>query len=440
MGRRRPIALVILALAVSVAAPVRADGAVDCKVERLHLDDIYPGSEGQHVVELYLRVLTRYGVPCTNVRAVDLVIRDDGNRIDPEKIEAPQLLSETGLGMTAVVAIDTSRTMKGAPFRRARDAALEFLKLLDSRDKVAIVAFSDETRVVAPFSASRPAARVELQGLEIDTESFNTVLYDGVHKAVELIRLGERLPRRAFVIVFSDGNDGGSHRTLEHVITSSQGNDLRSPTLIFTLGYARFGGKGLQALKRMSEKTGGRYWRAESAIYLQDVFGEIYRQMKHSYVVRYPGRMDGEMHEVEVAIEGQSASRSARYPDYPMPIWRYLFVIVPLVAGVAFLAFFLTRARSAGRLVFVGGPRAGEVIPLKGPKTRIGALPDNDVVIPGDTISRYHVAIHVKGGRAEIEDLNSRNGTFVNGNPVRTAPLKPGDKIRLADVDLVYER
>ena len=39
----------------------------------------------------------------------------------------------------------------------------------------------------------------------------------------------------------------------------------------------------------------------------------------------------------------------------------------------------------------------------------------------------------------EIEGRNSRNKTFVHGNAARTAPLRHGDEIRLADVDLVYE-
>ena len=451
MSERWWIALIVLALSASSAFPARSEDAFEIrKVERLHLDDVFPGPEGERVVELYLRALTRYGEPVLNLRPVDIVIREDEDRIDPEDLapigaaETPlkelQTLGATGRGMTAVVAIDTSRTMKGEPFRRARDAALEFLRRLESRDKVAIVAFSDEVRVVSPFSDSRAGRMVALEGLEVDSESLSTALYDGVSKAVELIRLGEELPRRAFVIVFSDGKDSGSNRSLEQVVASSQGTELRSPTLIFTLGYARFGGEGLEILRRLSKETGGDFLRAESTIHLSTFFNEIYQQMQRSYVVRFPADMDGEAHTIEVSTEGQSDSRSAKYPDYPMPIWRYLIVIVPLATLVALLAILLTRGRSAGRLVFVGGPRAGEVVPLKRAKTRIGALPDNDVVIPIATMSRYHAAIHVKGRRAEIEDLNSRNGTFLNGTAVRSAALQSGDKIRLADIELVYER
>jgi hypothetical protein len=210
-GRWR-IALVVFALTASSAPAARSEDTFDTrKVERLHLDDVYPGPDGERVVELYLRALTRYGEPVLQLRPRDVVIREDEDRIDPEDLEPIgaaerplkklQTLATTGRGMTAVVAIDTSRTMKGEPFRRARDAALELLTRLESHDKVAIVAFSDEVRVVSPFSDSVAGRRVALEGLEVDRESLTTVLHDGVAKAVELIRLGEELPRRAFVIV-----------------------------------------------------------------------------------------------------------------------------------------------------------------------------------------------------------------------------------------------
>ncbi|TDJ15308.1 MAG: FHA domain-containing protein [Deltaproteobacteria bacterium] len=84
-------------------------------------------------------------------------------------------------------------------------------------------------------------------------------------------------------------------------------------------------------------------------------------------------------------------------------------------------------------------PQDDPYVPRK-QRTRIGALPDNDIVILSDAVSKYHVNIYRKGRQLEIEDLNSLNGTFVNGTRVRTSPLQPGDRIRIADVDLVYQR
>jgi len=62
----------------------------------------------------------------------------------------------------------------------------------------------------------------------------------------------------------------------------------------------------------------------------------------------------------------------------------------------------------------------------------IGRAPDADFRIPSPKISRHHARIVVDGGEARVEDLGSKNGTFVGGIPVDgPAPLAHGDEIRL---------
>jgi ABC transport system ATP-binding/permease protein len=58
---------------------------------------------------------------------------------------------------------------------------------------------------------------------------------------------------------------------------------------------------------------------------------------------------------------------------------------------------------------------------------RIGRAPDNDVVVSDLSVSRYHAELRRAGERYEIADLNSHNGTFVNGQRVTSAPLSEGD-------------
>ena len=49
-------------------------------------------------------------------------------------------------------------------------------------------------------------------------------------------------------------------------------------------------------------------------------------------------------------------------------------------------------------------------------------------------VSRRHCALSLRGGRVWAEDLGSRNGTAVNGEPLRGArPLADGDRLDLAD-------
>lgn len=68
----------------------------------------------------------------------------------------------------------------------------------------------------------------------------------------------------------------------------------------------------------------------------------------------------------------------------------------------------------------------------------IGKLPDNHIVIDKANVSRHHAKIVLdKGGNFEIVDLQSTNGTYVNGRKVRgSMPIRPGDRIMIATIPL----
>ncbi|GAA1849858.1 hypothetical protein GCM10009836_32040 [Pseudonocardia ailaonensis] len=59
----------------------------------------------------------------------------------------------------------------------------------------------------------------------------------------------------------------------------------------------------------------------------------------------------------------------------------------------------------------------------------VGRLPDNDVVLDDLLVSRRHAELHRTGPSWRITDLNSGNGTFVNGVRVREAAITPRDVI-----------
>ena len=75
----------------------------------------------------------------------------------------------------------------------------------------------------------------------------------------------------------------------------------------------------------------------------------------------------------------------------------------------------------------------GQHWPLKNPITTIGRWEDNDVVIPDRWISRHHAQIRREGTRYVVDDLDSKNGLFVNGQRVSAGtPLDNDDRIQLS--------
>lgn len=435
-------ALLALAIATGLWLPCAASAQVGegfTLPDEVFLDDVHPGVGGERVVDLYVRTLTRYGDPVEKLRRLDVDIRDNDRKIHPEELLELEPVGDTTRGITCVLVIDSSPTMKGEAFDSAKEAAQAFLERLGTYDKVAIVAFAGSPHVVADFNDARAEARVKLGDLELDPNPSPTVLYDAVHLAIDRIRKTENLPRRTFVIVFSDGKDGGSSHALDQVIDFANGGETRKHILLFTIGFDRFGGGGLSTLQKMASETGGEFLEAGSVRNLKSYFTDIWRQVTRSYVVRFPADMDGALHNVTITIGGELGTKEVRYPDISPPLWYFLGPLA-LVLLIAIATFLILRMRSPGRLVFTQGPLAGDTLVLKAGTTRIGSLPDNDIVLTDTSVSRNHLEIHARGKRVEVQDLHSSNGTLVNGSAVKASPIQPGDRIQLGRVEMVFDR
>jgi hypothetical protein len=68
----------------------------------------------------------------------------------------------------------------------------------------------------------------------------------------------------------------------------------------------------------------------------------------------------------------------------------------------------------------------------------IGRAPDNDVVLDHPTVSNHHARLSWKGRALLIEDLSSANGTFVDGQRIRTLRTRPGIELKVGDLELSW--
>src|SRR5579885_270531 len=73
-----------------------------------------------------------------------------------------------------------------------------------------------------------------------------------------------------------------------------------------------------------------------------------------------------------------------------------------------------------------------------GAPTRIGRSLDNDLVLPDQSISRHHASIAMVDGVFRLQDLNSQNGSYVDGRRINEATLRDGDRIRLGDAQFQF--
>lgn len=81
----------------------------------------------------------------------------------------------------------------------------------------------------------------------------------------------------------------------------------------------------------------------------------------------------------------------------------------------------------------------GQLIDLKLGVNRVGRTPENDFQIVHPTVSSAHCEMVLTDTGVVLRDLESTNGTFVNGQRVREVALAAGQTVALGDVELLVE-
>lgn len=146
---------------------------------------------------------------------------------------------------TTVLAIDTSRSMRGARFREAKEAAAAFLRTAPDDVEVGIVSFAADVTVAHPPSLDREAALAVLDDL---TLSLQTRLHDGILESVSAA--GEEGQRS--VLVLSDGRDT-SDTPLEEVLAGVEESEVTVDVVALEQGPA-----ALAALTQLTEPGDGQ--------------------------------------------------------------------------------------------------------------------------------------------------------------------------------------
>ncbi|MCS7236983.1 MAG: SpoIIE family protein phosphatase [Thermoguttaceae bacterium] len=86
------------------------------------------------------------------------------------------------------------------------------------------------------------------------------------------------------------------------------------------------------------------------------------------------------------------------------------------------------------------GLNTGQTYPLNRDSVVLGRNPNCDIVLPLPAVSRYHARIFRRGDDYYVEDLNSRNKTYLNDNVVEyPSKLSENDRIRICDVEFVFQ-
>ena len=173
------------------------------------------------------------------------------------------------------------------------------------RDRVTVLGFNDSIFTVAqrgtdPDERARGIDRLAAWG--------TTALYDVIINAVDM--LGRESGRRA-VIVFTDGEDQGSHAVLEDVEQRLQASDVT----LYIIAQGR--GTSMDPLKkimrRLSEPTGGRALFTEKIEELDEAFAELLEELSNQYLLGYSptnNTRDETLRHIKLEVDGHHTVRA----------------------------------------------------------------------------------------------------------------------------------
>ena len=101
----------------------------------------------------------------------------------------------------------------------------------------------------------------------------------------------------------------------------------------------------------------------------------------------------------------------------------------------------LAASGKPAALLVVGGDLNGTLFDLTTKETTAGRNPDNNIQLEYPGISRHHLKVSMDegGGNFSIEDLGSKNGTYLNNQKLNNKqPLKKGDIIKIGSIAFKY--
>jgi Ca-activated chloride channel family protein len=203
-----------------------------------------------------------------------------------------------------IVAVDISGSMTTA-MPKLKKAVKEFLVAVPPKDQVSLLGFNDSVfaltrKTTDPLDRVKAVDRLAPWGA--------TALYDVIVRAVDM--LGKQVGRKALV-VFSDGEDQGSHVSIDDVERKLQASDV-------TL-YMIAQGRGIsqdylrKTMQRLTVPTGGRTFTTDSIDQLHSAFEELLDELSNQYLLGYQPtnpKRDDTWREIRVQVDGHPNVRA----------------------------------------------------------------------------------------------------------------------------------
>jgi tight adherence protein B len=250
-----------------------------------------------------------------------------------------------GKATGAVLLIDASNSMKGAPLQGAMVAARAFLTQRKSDMPVSVIVFGPDDSTLASFTTDKAALAAAVAKTPPTAEG--THIYDALIEASKSIE-AQGL-ERATIVLLSDGTDFGSDASRAEALAALDAANVR----VISVGL-QSPQYDPQTLRAVSQRSGGRYVEAAKPAELAAIFSEIGADLANEYELTYRSLLPPNVPaNVNVTVAGLPAATAA----YTTPAidfapsgtferswidkviispWLMVFILVAVLALIAF--------------------------------------------------------------------------------------------------------
>jgi hypothetical protein len=280
--------------------------------QAIQLDEPVP------TVRTFIQAVDEHGNPGASIRTEQLFATLGDKHL---QLREAYPFGSRGQGVAYVFLVDISASLSLREFELILEALDVWILSLRPADRVAVIAFGDESRIVVDFTGDRQAIQAGLYSL--GPSDNRTVLHEALEQGLELCsRRDPDLPGRRVMMVLTDGRDEGSGLTMEDVLDS-----LRlDPVPIYAIGVSRIKSppqrrRYLDVLRRFSANSGGTFHEASTSA-LGEAYESIRRAIHGVTVADFSCptcRTDGQEYRLQVQMNDSgrvlSSGRSLRlYP------------------------------------------------------------------------------------------------------------------------------
>jgi VWFA-related protein len=431
------------------------------------------------VLLAYVDVLDQSGRPPDTLSPADFSAKIDRHDLN---VAAVTPFDKSGEGIAYAFLVDISKSIQKAQFEQMRTAMGQWINGLAPSDKMAIFTFGEQDRQLIDFTADKASLIAALQNIAPTDKQ--TKLYLALRNAIDLWqRTDEGLPSRRVIVILSDGKDEGSGFTADDVGRLIQ----ESPMPVYAIGFSALRpaerNTYLEALNRIASLSGGLYIAGSS---LPKSYTELREAIRRVFIVRLGCEgctVVTQSQPLEMTVKEGAAVRTDRLavsvsivPQAPEEsLWKKILdhiswkislavavgisivIVVPVVIVLKKdkpplqeipppppetkkepVQVELVPARRVQLTVMSGAIRhRTDNIAIAG-KTVVGRDKACDVSYPEDAeMSSKHFELIVAGEHVEIKDLDSTNGTLLNGSRlVSQHRLEDGDWIRAGRTEI----